>query len=1083
MNTLYDLVKRIDALTANSQQVLNALIRSCIATGSSSGYKVTKFDHTISMARADIYRLYDFYNTWEQAGFPSDGEFDRLLAHADTRWRRGRDDGSTLATDAVVKHSMILYMDSSNKDTTDAGYWTTKIKEAASGKAVVSTAPIPINLRTPLYDENLSVKSFSQYETYLFPLGYRRTEILGTPGNGEDYVAGGKNWEIDVTDFFKVGASHITMGNVSNAEPKLTNYRNSYYTFSWGDESYALATRSLAMGERMLALARNSAAIGGHNSIAYAESSLATGSYTMAPGNTSSSFNSGTVSGGIRSLAANDSTVTGGYPYRFTVDPVSAVKVSGGSVVCTGNGSPATSGDCYLTEEAQTSNANYTVLKVKISRWVQMLPFDLRVGDRVSIFGVYGMKDGAKVNPYDDGGYAYPLFTTKVASVSEPVEDPQYHTVTYEVRIEDPIPVNYLMSELGGGYIQAVARTVAMDYGAGMATATNVNINLGTASTALNFNTLAHGGCQTVVGSSNLPDYLARFIVGTGSATQGNTVDSETGMPVSRANGMLVAPQYGYFKLFDGAAGFSVSVKDSSSDWDGGYHMFEGATVRGGADTAHHSRLQVTENRSMMITRDTDEIARIGTANAAGSYSGAGMVSAVFSSLQGTAVVSSGSYIKAGTSEQSSLIDTLIGESRIVGGTVDDHDVAVYAAGGIELRSVGDSRGIHLWSNSYITQTFNGLMLEGNTFGALTATDKATSFVLKQAPGGTGRTGKLDDILWGETTGHSGFYYGKLDADSLKLLGTEKWNYGVTSAHIINSTALIGSETYNSVTIAIPDAEQVGKAIRPVVSSTVYHGIGNSNESPEVRYTKELAYVDDISGLTRISYGKAGAFGFVSNTDTTWTYPSVSGSIVQLPVYVGSNPAANVNIAYNSNEATLVDSFDIETNGTDYFRISHIRYQLTGQQVTVSFDIVPINNAGTGGFDDITFPFMLGCATSEHDGYPTSFLDTLHYTQLTGTVYRANANDAKECRAVLLGDGLLIVNLSSVDSIWVNNRRYHVNISGITPLVATLDCCGLSTNSKWIDSMIASKTSGKHPTYQDLISETEPYDMRYLINR
>ena len=183
MNTLYDLATRLDALTANSQQVLNALIRSCVAAGSSSGYKVNKYGVPIELTRSDIYHLYDFYQSWEAEGFPSaEDDFNSLLARADDRWHTTSTDRSKLATDAVVKHSKILYMSRdeavilANAEASEAAassesmsddYWVAKVRTSASPKGTVSSAPIPLNLRTPLYDENLSVKSFSQFETYL----------------------------------------------------------------------------------------------------------------------------------------------------------------------------------------------------------------------------------------------------------------------------------------------------------------------------------------------------------------------------------------------------------------------------------------------------------------------------------------------------------------------------------------------------------------------------------------------------------------------------------------------------------------------------------------------------------------------------------------------------------------------------------------------------------------------------------------------------------------------------------------------------------------------------------------------------
>lgn len=1056
MNTLYDLVTRVDALTANSQQVLNALIRSCLATGSSSGYKVKKFDQTVEMTRADIYRLYDFYNTWEQAGFPSDDRFDTLLAKADSRWHRNNQDSSGLATDAVVKHSKILYMTSANKDKAEDDYWTDKIRDSASGKAVVSTAPIPINLRTPLYDENLSVKSFSQYETYLFPLGYRRTEILGTPDNGEDYLAGGQNWEIDATDFFRVSARHITMGRVSNRSPKLENYGDSYGTFSWGDESYAFGTGSVSLGGQMLAIGDYSAALGGFRSAAYGPSAFATGSGTVAPGSASAALGSSTTAGGMSSMAANSLAVTGGYPYGFTVRTVESTTVTPGSVVCVGANSAQTIGECYLTAEAQTENANYTVLTVKVGRSEGMLPFDIAEGDTVRIYGLYGRKDGKKILPFDADGYAYPTFETTVVSVGLSGEDSSADTVYYEVRLAENIPVNYLMP-IAGGYVQSIRRRVNV-YGPGMTSWTPTLVNLGAGSSAFNYNTIARGPYQTVSGTSNLPDDMARFIVGTGSKDVTlRSNDPETGEPRARANGLLIAPQYGYMKLFDGSAGFSVSKADSNSAWDGGYHMYEGATVRAGADSGSHSRMQVTEGRTLIITRSSGDVARIGTAASGSSFAETGHVSAVFSSLQGTAVISSGSYIKAGETEPRGLIDTLITESRIIDGSNKDHNVAVYSADGIELRSLGTgSHGIHVWASSYLTQTFSGLKLEGNTFGALTATDTARSFTLSKKSGGTG----LSNVLWGEKAGHSGFYYGNLAEGSFQMNGTEDW--GNTGVHVFNSTVSDGGNT-STLTVAFPDTQDASTfgSLHPVVTSAKYNAASGSSDAPEMECTKKLAYLDDVS----FASGWLLSCGYQSETaDARLGVSYGTGNERKLPIASSVGSCYGVVIQARAGSPCMMHVYN--NANSLLFTIKEARYILNGDKLSISFYIHTDDDHTFTNGTDFYIPVLCGCGiTSIPNGNPM--------LRLAGDIRIADKNDNNWPPAptvvglvdgLALLDGLIILRLSVTHSGGLgDNKLYHCTINGVAPFIPAAESVG--TNNVSAESRGAINTTVSNIVY------------------
>ena len=69
MDTMYKLTKQIDALTYNSRAVLNALVRSCIAAGSSNGYTVRRYGKELTLKRADIFRLYDFYQCWANGSY------------------------------------------------------------------------------------------------------------------------------------------------------------------------------------------------------------------------------------------------------------------------------------------------------------------------------------------------------------------------------------------------------------------------------------------------------------------------------------------------------------------------------------------------------------------------------------------------------------------------------------------------------------------------------------------------------------------------------------------------------------------------------------------------------------------------------------------------------------------------------------------------------------------------------------------------------------------------------------------------------------------------------------------------------
>lgn len=667
MNTLYELAKRIDALTANSQQVLNALIRSCIATGSSRGYSVRKYDRVIEMSRVDIYRLYDFYQSWEAAGFDPE-KFDGLLAAADSRWNRAGAEVENAATVAVMKHSQMLYLTDTDKDREEPDYWTGKVRDSASGKATVATAPIPLNLRTPLYDENLSTKSFSQYETYLFPIGYQRLQILGTPNNGEDYLAGGKNWTIGVSDEFKVNADSIMLGAISNPDSRKVNrtYNEAFCTFSWGQNSYGLGPRTFAAGDHAIAVGDTSFSLG-KNTVSLGECSMAEGEKTVSVAPRSVAMNSNTVAGGFDSIAANQDTVTGGYPYYFTMD----VTVDAGPAILEKcelvNLTEDEKGCLMQSVSAVVSGSSMKVIKVVLTDIDRLIgDVALHDGDMVYVYMQYSDRSGnVNTKPYEDGGLAYKVLSTSIVSIAA-LSDGQDE---YLVTLADPIPTGMDGSSVTGGYIKAW-RSALVEYDLnGVKRADKRQQRLGQASNALNYNTLAYGNSQTAVGTSNLPDYNARFIVGTGSSY---IYDSGA----KRQNGLVVAPWYSYMQTADEYARLSICGNDASY-----YPTGMGPGIAMTTD-GPYSREKITMSNNFGIKLSV--------------------------------------YAK----------NTNIDGASILLDRVNDGELIMKSNGLMELTTVSGNIEITAGDVGYLKQKFAKLTLDGDTSGALTADCNARSFTI-----------------------------------------------------------------------------------------------------------------------------------------------------------------------------------------------------------------------------------------------------------------------------------------------------------------------------------------------------------------
>lgn len=1035
MNNLYDLVKRIDALTANSQQVLNALIRSCVASGSSSGYKVTKYGNEIVLTRSDIYRLYDFYQSWEAENFPADeASFYSILSAADTRWRKTASEDSTLATDAVVKHSQILFMTSADASKTGTGnydYWLERIRNSVSPKVTVSTAPIPLNLRTPLYDENLSVKSFSQYETYLFPIGYQRAELLGIPGDEESYLAGGRNWTIDVTENLTFSGNRIFLGKISNPDNRLANYGDSVNTLSWGNESYAFKDESAAFGYQSVAIAPG-AVVFGHRCRGFGEESFTAGGEELVTvGDRGFTSNYVNYAIGDNSFAANRKTVAGGYPYRFefmtssdlTTVPCETIEIS-------------TEGKCVATStlQAQSLTASKKVIRVLASAITTSgMPFEIKEGDTVVVydqtyngttrsFGSTSYISGG-VSACDPTGYASTKFVTTVTAVS-----PHYETrsggtkalVDVQLTLASPIPVESSLYNLTGGYLSRLASSVSTRNET-LGQNGNIRLRLGENSATFGLNTIATGANQMVAGMNNTSNTEANFIVGTGVTSYVSQY--------ARSNGLVVAPYYGYMRTTNGNAVMGVSGGDAySGDLDDvrlyrGSFMFSAGAPSVSTGTSYvrsgSSYVRATPSGSRMETYmyDGTQSAVIAAASAPGvlvnpSYN----VTTVFSSLQGTAVIAAGSYLRSDGTSEGYVSNALLTRSNIIR-TANDNGVAIYAQDGIEIRNTENrfGRGINIETCSYLRLNFKSLELKGNTFGQLTATDDARSFWLAQNGGG-GTTGAVTDIKYGNTTGHSGFYYGTTGNYFDMPFAPKEWSG--QSLHVINSTVYNNNDKlYHTASLSIVDEPNMdayrstmGSSYinstywRPMVTVSAYSGAGNSNTMGRAK-SFQLATFDDAMDSNVWSSGVMMRCGYstlvaVKNDSTVIGPLTATNGYIFMPVTTLNSdwtisdkfrviPASMENVRTlgmdNDYKNTLLSTF---TSKFDVLKpIGSSAWGLGAGTITMSYTLngnwlnmeMRVSASGSGSILDfsssykaIRIPFFIGCTTDSHTGNPGS---------------------------------------------------------------------------------------------------------------
>ena len=524
--TLERLTKEIDVLTYNARSVLNALIRSVLRYGTSNGYTVTKSSVELTLTRNDIYLLYRLYNEWAGLGFEKD-TFETACDNVREKFMPAANANPLLVADAdsdellhaVVTHSKILYLNSSNKKE-DNQYWIEQIINAADKTVILNSSPIPLNLRTPVFDENMEVDKYSQYETYLLPMGYYMSLILGSAGDEVDHVAGGRNWWFDVDNEFKVSAPNIVLGGDDGTdrftyrsadEPSSGGVYTSYgyslaygyntklrgrhdtvggcSTFVFGDDSHGISHNSMLQ-------ARYAGIYAGLNNQVHGDNGMSAGGEDLAVL-------------GSHGFAANRFNTVGFPGMLFKVPNLTKIdeKCEVVKNVC----DPETSKT--LTKYNPT---NILDIYANQNELTPLTWSKFKVGDQVIIY-----------DQTIDGKNYLDWFGVELR-----------HQITSITGIEDHgsytrfiLKDNIRYSEIGvdGGRL---ARYSSNDYTSytyeySGSSSGKTRRFFGANSTALNYLTIAAGFNQTAVGCANYPMVRPNFIVGTGYIPEGDEIQTQ----------------------------------------------------------------------------------------------------------------------------------------------------------------------------------------------------------------------------------------------------------------------------------------------------------------------------------------------------------------------------------------------------------------------------------------------------------------------------------------------------------------------------------------------------------------------------
>lgn len=503
--------KEIDALTYNAKTITNALIRSTVAGGSSKGYSVTRVGTQITLDRVDIYRLSNFYREWEAVSFDIN-QFSKLKDEMDTvavRDERGIEISTNATTSALVKHSKILYMNVDNiSNATADDYWLGKLQNANNPKLISNSSPIPLNLRTPIFDENMGTDKYNTLPTYLFPYAYFALDYQGYSGDGVDHMMGGNSWDIQGDVKVSLTSPQVSLGSVNTSSLTKTNARRNNesstdpFSTSFGFDTHARAPYSVAGGFSSIVpgdgFSLGSIAIGKQDIASGYISVSIGGEYNSTPGNGGAVVGgtNNTVIGTLGFIGAGDGNIVGAQVYDFTIATSSEI-----------NNCVIDAKNCIATNGSSSTGNDVILIKGNVVS-------DLDVQSECILFDYTVQSNGSTgLKYYDVNGDAFSpqILTTK--------------SIRYE---SDPTKANYDYTIIT---LSGDVKQYGFVDGGRFAMYSNGNTVYGGASSAFGSALIAKGTSQTVVGEYNYVTIDDNFVVGCGTsvAQRYNSFESHKG--------------------------------------------------------------------------------------------------------------------------------------------------------------------------------------------------------------------------------------------------------------------------------------------------------------------------------------------------------------------------------------------------------------------------------------------------------------------------------------------------------------------------------------------------------------------------
>ena len=955
---LHELTKQLDVLTWNARSVLNALIRSAMKAGSSSGFTVQRAGETIQMTKEDIFKIYNFYEKWESLGYPNDEETFNALLDAENAYYQGSDE----VTESLVKHAKTIWQDTTNKGS-DTEYWINRIRTTENVKWFTNTAPIPLNIRTPIYDENLSTKTYDSYETYLFPSSYYAIDTLGYVGDGSTHTAGGNEWLFDVQNRFSVHTDVIQLGYQDNDIVEL--YASLYSdktpkcalegginsgafdecSFAYGIDNQVNNVCAVAIGGKYNHVTgSNSGIIAGHdNNAAMGSGVIAGGVYNK-------------IGGGTEGFAANSYNNVGGYSYEFT----RYIGNSGSVTECDPTYTPPDRPNCtyyYAGLDATTGaggsslglNQFYVSNKTVTASGMlgaglqissgsengQKSPFDFKISDSVTLFAI------SVTNRHAKGCKSVVATVTNIekhtAKGIVPMSSPDLAD-GYVVTINKDFTAK-TFTDLGGYSISGgyVCRNVAQDYP--MVNTFNEWIDTYphqcSDSAALGYNNIAAGRGQVVVGASNIELLRPNFIVGSGSSY----IDAND---FHRENSFVSSPHYTYMMsskyIVSGVAQFTTAYIHGDQGWESAREYDEdylhGVEKYAGFFAYSNNWNYEDEGRAVLRVFHEKSLLAIGN-NGLVLYEPKTeknkQTRTVWNELYSTnggIAIHSGSFLESG--EQTVDNNWLDFYNNWTGRTAtpgDDHSITIWAKGDAGMH--GGTMWLH--SSNYIHMECNALTISGNTRAALSA--QPTNYGVECYNKVAARIDTIKDC------GH--FYVDKSESGMLNDydLGTQFKNLQSNGYHVFTSSKLVNhaasGDTYDVAQFVIPAnlLPSCNRAIRGsdmiphpmVISNRMVHYPTNVQNDVTGRDSnlggylyEELAYLSDIKTMqTKVMQNMSAPaytsyYGNVCRVDMDSLVAGYSAASVQ-DTYLASLTDAAAATSFNA--ANTVSSYSAGSDG------------------------------------------------------------------------------------------------------------------------------------------------------------------------